>query len=56
MSRNDDYGTGNLLNFMIHQNYYKIIGIDLSRQRKTNLYQQNNFTGNLEEDDGATFF
>ena len=31
MSRNDNYTTGNLLDFSYHQNYYKLIGIDLSR-------------------------
>ena len=37
MSRNDDYTTGNLLGFLYHQNYYKLIGIDLSRQTNTNI-------------------
>ena len=31
MSRNDDYRVGNSLNFSYHQNYYKLIGIDLWR-------------------------
>ena len=31
MSRNDDYTTGNLLDFSYHQYYHKPIGIDLSR-------------------------
>ena len=31
MSRNDDYMTGNLLDYFCHQKYYKHIGIDLSR-------------------------
>ena len=39
MSRNDDYATGNLLDFSYHQNYYKLIGIDLSRQTNTNIPQ-----------------
>ena len=29
MSRNDDYTTGKILVFSYHQNYYKLIGIDL---------------------------
>ena len=33
ISQNDDYTTGNLLGFSYHQNYYKFIGIDLSRQK-----------------------
>ena len=56
MSRNDDYTTGNLLDFSYHQNYYKPIGIDLSGQTNTNMPQQINFTGKLEEADGATMF
>ena len=53
MSRNDDYTTGNLLNYLYHQVYYKLIGIDLSRQAYTSISQQINFVGKLEEDDGA---
>ena len=30
--KNYDYTTGNLLGFSYYQNYYKLIGIDLSRQ------------------------
>ena len=36
MSRNDDYTTGN------HQNYYKLISIDLSRQSNMSIPQQIN--------------
>ena len=39
---------------MYHQNYYKNIGIDLSRQNDTSIPQQISFTGKLEEDDGVT--
>ena len=39
---------------MYNQNYYKIIGIDLSRQTNTSIPQQINFTGKLEKDDGVT--
>ena len=56
MSRNEDYVTGNLLDFSYNQNYYKTIGIDLSRQTNKNIFQQINFTEKLEEDDGATMF
>ena len=56
MSSNSDYATGNLLDFSYHQNYYKRIGIDLSRQRNTSIPQQINFVGKLEEDNGATIF
>ena len=53
MSRNNDYTTGNVLNYLYHQNYYKLIGIDLSRQTNTSIPQQINFTGKLEKDYGA---
>ena len=44
MSRNDDDTTGNLLDCLYHQNCYKVIGIDLSRQKNTNIPQQITFT------------
>ena len=56
MSRSDEYTTGNLLDYLHHQNYYKLIGIDLFRQTNLNIPQQINFVGKLEEDDGATMF
>ena len=56
MLRNDDYATGNLLDYLDHQSYHKSIGIDSSRQANMNIPQQINFTGKLEEGDGATKF
>ena len=56
MSRNDDYTAGNLLDFSYHQNYYKLIDIDLSRQTNANIPLQINFIGKLEEDNGGTMF
>ena len=56
MSRNDDYTTGNLLDYLNHQNYHKLTGIDLSKQTNKNIRQQINFVRRLEEDDGAIFF
>ena len=53
MSKNDDYTTGNLLDFSYHQNYYKLIGINLSRQTNASIPQQINFVG---KEDGATMF
>ena len=44
ISRNDEYTTGNLLDYFYHQNNYKLIGIDLSRQANTSIPQQINFT------------
>ena len=57
MSQNNDYTTGNLLDFSCHEKFYKLIGIDLSRQKNVSVPQQIDLTGKLEEDDGAiTFF
>ena len=56
MTRNNDYTTGNLLDYLNHLKYYKLIGIDLSRQTNTSIPQQINFTRKLEEDDGSTMF
>ena len=53
MSKGDDYTTGNLLGYLYYQNYYELIGIDLSRQTNMNIPQQINFRRKLEEDDGA---
>ena len=54
MSRNNDYTTGNLLDYLNHQKYYKITGIDLSRQTNISIPKQINFVRKLEEDDGTT--
>ena len=56
MSRNSDYTTGNLLDCLYHQNYYKLIDIDLSRQTNMSIPQQINFVEKLEDDDGAIIF
>ena len=56
VSRNDDYTRGNLLYFSYHQNNYRLIGINLSRQTNSNNPQQINFTRKVEKDYGATIF
>ena len=56
MSRNDDYTTGNLLDFLYHQNYYKLIRIGLSRQTNTSIFQEIKFTEKVQEDDAETLF
>ena len=56
MSRKDDYTTGNLLDYLYHQKYYKLIGTDFSRQTNTSIPQQINLVGTLEEDDGSLCF
>ena len=48
MPRNNNYAIPILLDFSYQQDYYKLIGIDLSRQINTNIPQQINFTGKLE--------
>ena len=47
MSINNDYTTGNLLDYSYNQNYYKPIAKDLSRQTYTTIPQHINFTGKL---------
>ena len=50
------YATENFLNYLYHQNYYELIGIDLSRLTNTTISQQINSTEKLEEDNSATMF
>ena len=38
--RNNSYTTENLFYYSYHQNYYELIGIDLSRQTNTSILQQ----------------
>ena len=57
MSNNNDYTTGNLLDFAYFKKHYKLIAIDLSKQTKLKDPQQINFTGKLEnQDHAATMF
>ena len=56
MSKNNSYTTGNLLDYLYHQNWYKIIGVDLSRQKNISILNKSFFVGKLEEDDSATMF
>ena len=56
MSKNDDYKTGNLLGYLYHQKYFKLIDRYLPRQTNTSISQQINFVGELEQDDSATMF
>ena len=44
------------MDYLYHQKYYKLIGIDLSRPTNTNIPQQINFVGKLEDDDAKVFF
>ena len=56
MSRNDDYTTGNLLDYLYHQKYYKLIGIDLLRQQNMSIPEQIKLVGKLKEHCGAAMF
>ena len=56
-SNNNDYRTGNLLDFAYFKENYGLIAIDLSKQTKLKDPQQINFIGKLEnQDHGATMF
>ena len=37
LSRNEDYTTGNVLEYLYHQRYYKLFSIDLLRQTNTTI-------------------
>ena len=59
MTKNNDYTTGNLLDYEYVKDHYKLIAIDLSKQIKLenlDLKQQINFIGRLEENNGTMFF
>ena len=56
MSNNNDYTTGNLLDFAYFKKHYKLIATDLSKQTKLKDPQQINFIGKLDKDNGATMF
>ena len=53
ISRNNEYTTGNLLDYYYFKKYYKLIAIDLSKQQvlqeNEDLIQQINFIGRLTE-------
>ena len=59
MGRNNDYGTGNLLDCEYFSKHYKLIAIDLSKEielENLDLKEQINFIGNVEKNEGATMF
>ena len=53
ISRNNEYATGNLLDYDYFKKYYKLIAIDLSKQQvlqeNEDFIQQINFNGRLAE-------
>ena len=57
MSKNNDYKTGNLLDYEYFSKHFRLIVIDLSKQTELenpDLKQEVNFIGRLEEN--ATMF
>ena len=59
LSKNDDCTTGNLVDYLAHQYYYKLferIGINLSLQASKSINQQISFTEKSEEYDRDTIF
>ena len=59
MGRNNDYTTGNLLDYEYFLKHYKIIAIGLRKQIELvnpNLKQQINFIERLERNEGPTIF
>ena len=56
MSNNNDYTTGNLLDFAYFKEDYILIAIDLSKQTKLKDPQQISFIGRLLNTRGVTLF
>ena len=54
MTKNNDYTTGNLLDYEYFKDHYKLTAIDLSKQIE--LKQQINFIGRLGEKNTTMFF
>ena len=56
MRNNNDYATGNLLDFACFKKNCRLIAIDLSKQTKLKYPQQISFIGRLLNTHGATMF
>ena len=59
MPRNNDYTTGNLLDYEYSSTHYKLIGIGLSKQielENPDLKQKITFIGRLKRNEGVTMF
>ena len=59
MERNNDYTTGNLLDYEYFSKHYKLIAIDFSKQielENPGLKQQINFIERLERNEGVAMF
>ena len=56
-NNNNNFMTGNLLDFAYYKKNCKLIAIDLSKQTKIKDPQQINFIGKIEkQDNGVTMF
>ena len=47
--------TRSLSDYLYHQKYYKLIGVGLSKQKNTSIFQQVNFKRRLENDGTIIF-
>ena len=59
ISKNNDYATGNLLDYEYFSKHYKLIAIDVSKQielENSDLRQKFNFIGKLEDGKATMFF
>ena len=59
MSKNNDYATGNLLDYEYFLKHYRLIAINLSKQielENPDLKQQINFIVRLEENNATMLF
>ena len=56
MSNNNDYATGNVVDFAYFKENYRLIAIDLSKQTILKDPKQINFVGKIKENHGATTF
>ena len=56
MGNNNDYATGNVLDFAYFKRNYRLIATDMSKQTKLKDPQQITFIGNLSNTLGATMF
>ena len=56
ISKNNDYATGNLLDFAYFKENYRLIAIDLSKQTKLKDPQQISFIGKILATRGAAMF
>ena len=57
MWNNNDYTTGNLLDFAYVKENYRLIAIDLNKQTKLKDPQQINFIGKIQvQNNGVTMF